>query len=269
MRSYKNWIMISFWIRIVVALFAAGGYALDYFGVRDLSIVENPLIYLLIVLGIFVVLGVIRECFLWYELKDSTPNIEVIKTYTDKQYSQKGDVCLSFARVVFSNRPIGNNPEAKSIDTYAEVYYFDDKYNPLIEGTFIGRWGTSKNMPKKDMEIEELANLRKIDFEATGLTHDLDVAYMFSHSNEIYGFDNDWLKATIKDTKKYFLANKHCYVMVTLHGIRFLKDYYFKVYSSKGNFIIKKSNWSKKSKKEILKKKKTEVPFKTKIAELI
>jgi hypothetical protein len=238
------WVLLS---EIITAIWWVLGFLGNLFPI--FSFLKEPAYW--IIGSIFTVFVVFQSISSKIKLFDRTPNIIVERTFTDIQDNHQSQ----YARVVFKNSPLNNNDDAKSEDVYANLWYLNKDFNSVLKNSLIGRWATSSNIPSSKMGPKEIRDIQKVVFEASGLSHQLDICYKNPRTDEVYGYDNQALINWGDFILDHKLSGNEWTVVIKLNGTKFSKFYFFKLLRNLGGEVsIQENKLLLKTKKQIISK---------------
>jgi hypothetical protein len=189
---------------------------------------------ILVIIGtIMMIIAVLKYTIPMHnQLINQTPVVEVSKYFVDTKSIQLKDGNY-FRReytaiIYFSNNPKNRMDKATAKNVYAEISYFDNKFNCTYAG-FEGLWFPLKH--EKPLTYKHIKENGSTTLEASGRKQKLIVAHKNKDKNSPVAYDNceKFYSDDINNHKssyylKHCLFNKPYYVLIELFGTGIIKE---------------------------------------------
>ena len=174
------------------------------------------------------------------QIISSLPNIELYgEPYVDeriiRELKLRSDIVVSppkpyFTHVKFCNNPQFRTADARAKDVIAEITFFISEGETKILNPFYGRWCDTKQ-PSYLEQGTPMRELHSVDFEESGLEHELDIALKYQDEEVCYAFNNTSYSAPMWKNPNFELHGERFQVRVRLKGQMVDKEWWFTLHN--------------------------------------
>lgn len=170
------------------------------------------------------------------QIISSLPNIELYgEPYVDeriiRELKLRADMVDSplkpyFTHVKFCNNPQVRTADARAKDVIAQITFFDSEGENEVLNPFKGRWGDTKQ-PSYLEQGTPVRELHSVDFEESGLEHELDIALKYQDEEVCYAYNNESYWASGWKLLEFILHGERFQISVRLTGQKVDKEWFF------------------------------------------
>lgn len=167
-----------------------------------------------------------------HQIISSLPNMELYREpYVDIRHIKDTHTreligSPSFAHIPFCNNPQVRSADARAKDVVAEITFFDSEGKKEVLEPFWGRWGDTKQ-PSYLESGTPTRELDSVDFEESGLEHELDIALKYQDEEVCYAYNNESYWASGWKLPKFILHGERFQIRVRLRGQMVDKEWWF------------------------------------------
>lgn len=171
-----------------------------------------------------------------HQITSSLPNIELCgEPYVDERIihglkSLSGIVVSPskpyFTHVKFCNNPQVRTADARAKDVIAQITFSDSEGENEVLNPFKGRWGDTKQ-PSYLEQGTPMRELHSVDFEESGLEHELDIALKYQDEEVCYAYNNESYWASGWKLLEFILHGERFQISVRLKGQKVDKEWWF------------------------------------------
>ena len=171
-----------------------------------------------------------------HQITSSLPNIELYgEPYADERIIRglklRSDTVVSppkpyFIHVKFYNNPQVRTADARAKDVIAKITFSDSEGENEVLNPFKGRWGDTKQ-PSYLEQGTPPRELDSVDFEESGLEHELDIALKYQDEEVCYAFNNTSYSAPMWKNPNFILHGERFQINVRLTGQMVDKEWWF------------------------------------------